>query len=183
MDQTVVRALAKWPAVPAVYGWLALDERGNWLLRDPVTADFGRIANSALRDFIGRNYGWDARGRWYFQNGPQRVYVRLACAPFVFRLDGTELIDHCGRAAGALWAAWRDERGALILATASGIGNLDDRDLLPASDRIDESDAGAWFACAGQRVPLGRVIRAEMPGRFGFVRDPCPDEVGGPDLE
>lgn len=175
MDQAVIRALAKWPAVPAVYGWLTLDERGNWLLRNPSTAEFGRIGNAALRDFIGRNYAPDAHGRWFFQNGPQRVYVRLACAPFVFRLDGTKLINHCDRRAGDLSAAWRDERGALILETVSGVGNLDDRDLLAASEGIEESDARAWIACAGQRVPLGRILRAEMPGRFGFVRDPRPE--------
>jgi len=181
MDQTVIRALAKWPRVPAVYGWLALDERGNWLLRNPETADFGRIGNAALREFIGRNYARDARGRWFFQNGPQRVYVRLSCAPFVFRLEGTGLIDQSGRSGGALEAAWRDERGALILATASGVGNLDDRDLLAASEGIDQSAVGAWFRGAGQRVPLGRILRAEMPSRFGFVRDPRPDEIGGAD--
>ena len=179
MDQTVVRALAKWPSVPAVYGWLALDERGNWLLRNPATAEFGRIGNPALRDFIGRNYARDAHGCWFFQNGPQRVYVRLACAPFVFHLDGERLINQCDRPAGNLCGAWRDERGALILATGSGVGTLDDRDLLAASEGIDESDAGARLACAGQRVPLGRIFRAELPGRFGFVRDPRPAESRG----
>ncbi|TMH99667.1 MAG: DUF2946 family protein, partial [Betaproteobacteria bacterium] len=29
MDELVARSLAKWPNVPAVYGWLALDRRGN----------------------------------------------------------------------------------------------------------------------------------------------------------
>ena len=85
MDQAVIRALAKWPGVPAVYGWLALDERGNWLLRGASAGGFGPIGNAALREFIGRNYARDPRGCWYFQNGPQRVYVRLACAPFVYR--------------------------------------------------------------------------------------------------
>ena len=181
MDQAVIRALAKWPSVPAVYGWLALDERGNWLLRDPANAEFGRIGNAALRDFIGRNYAQDAYGRWFFQNGPQRVYVRLACAPFVFHLDGERLINHCDWPAGSLSGAWRDERGALILATPSGVGNLDDRDLLSASEGIDESDSGDWLACAGQRVPLVRISRAELPGRFGFVRDPRPAEPSGAD--
>src|SRR5258708_3980656 len=29
MDELVARSLAKWPNVPAVYGWLALDRRGE----------------------------------------------------------------------------------------------------------------------------------------------------------
>jgi len=183
MDQAVIRALAKWPAVPTVYGWLALDERGNWLLRNAATGDFGRIGNAALRDYICRNYAPDAHGRWFFQNGPQRVYVRLACAPFVFRLDrleGNGIVDHCGRPAGRLTGAWRDERGALILAAGSGAGNLDDRDLLAASDLIDES--GAWFGRGAARVPLGGILRAELPARFGFVPDPRPEREGAADL-
>ncbi|MFZ1907525.1 MAG: DUF2946 family protein [Burkholderiales bacterium] len=182
MDQAVVRALAKWPAVPAVYGWLALDERGNWLLRNPATGKFGRIGNAALRDFICRNYVPDARGCWYFQNGPQRVYARLACAPFVFRLEGGRFFDHCGRLIGPLRGAWRDERGALIIVAASGIGNVDDRDLLEASDLIDDSGAVAWFDCAAGRVPLGRILRADLPAKFGFVPEPRPDPYAGADM-
>ena len=181
MDQAVIRALAKWPTVPAVYDWLALDERGNWLLRNPVAGDFERIGNAALREFIGRNYAPDAHGRWFFQNGPQRVYVRLACAPLVFHLDGDRIVDQCGRPAGRLTGAWRDERGALILAAVSGPGNLDDRDLLAASDLIVESGAGAWFGRDAARVPLGSMLRDEMPARFGFVRDPRPERKEGAD--
>jgi len=33
MDPIVARAMARWPNVPAVYGWLALDRRGNWLIK------------------------------------------------------------------------------------------------------------------------------------------------------
>ncbi|MGH8747219.1 MAG: DUF2946 family protein [Burkholderiales bacterium] len=175
MDQAVIRALSKWPGVPAVYGWLALDERGNWQLRIPGTVAFERIGNDALREFIGRNYAKDARGCWFFQNGPQRVYVRLACAPLVFRLEGEWFVDHCGRPSGPLSGAWRDERGALILAAASGIGNLDDRDLLAASNLIDDSSTGAWFDCAAGRVPLGCISRTELPVKFGFVLDPRPE--------
>src|SRR5919204_365486 len=78
MDPLVARAMAKWPNVPAVYGWLALDRRGNWLIRSTSTTQpFERITNAALREFIARNYEADSAGRWYFQNGPQRVYVTI----------------------------------------------------------------------------------------------------------
>ena len=34
MDDIVKQAIAKWPNVPHCYGWLALDARGNWRMRD-----------------------------------------------------------------------------------------------------------------------------------------------------
>src|SRR5215217_3371689 len=91
MDDIVKQGMAKWPNVPAVYGWLSLDRRGNWLIKAE------RIGNAALREFIGRNYEPDANGRWYFQNGPQRVYVALAYTPLVVRYEADALVDHCGR--------------------------------------------------------------------------------------
>ena len=33
MDPIVRRAIARWPNVPAVYGWLKLDRRGRWSVR------------------------------------------------------------------------------------------------------------------------------------------------------
>ena len=77
MDPIVARAMARWPNVPAVYGWLALDRRGNWLIKGE------RITHQSMREFIARNYQPDDAGRWYFQNGPQRVYVTLAYTPLV----------------------------------------------------------------------------------------------------
>ena len=57
MDAVVAQAMARWPNVPAVYGWLSLDRRGNWLIKGE------RIANHALREFIARNYEADENGR------------------------------------------------------------------------------------------------------------------------
>jgi hypothetical protein len=62
MDPIVIQAMAKWPAVPNVYGWLRLDRRGGWLIKGD------RIANAGVTAFIGRNYAADERGRWFFQN-------------------------------------------------------------------------------------------------------------------
>ena len=157
MDRSVLRGIAKWPDVPAVYGWLALDRRGNWLLKDPAGKGFGRIGNAALRDFIGRNYAADARGCWYFQNGPQRVYVRLAYTPLVVRHDGSALVDQCARPVQVA-AMFLDDEGSLLILGGHGIGLLDDRDL-------------ARFADVAETLP--RVARSEVPGRFGFVPNPA----------
>ncbi len=157
MDQSVLRSIDKWPDIPAVYGWLALDRRGNWLLKDPGGEGFGRIGNAALRDFIGRNYAADARGCWYFQNGPQRVYVRLAYTPLVVRHDGSALVDQCARPVQTA-AMFLDDEGSLLILGEHGIGLLDDRDL-------------ARFADVAETLP--RVARGEVPGRFGFVPDPA----------
>jgi hypothetical protein len=151
MDEIVARSLAKWPNVPAVYGWLELDRRGNWLIKGE------RIGNPALREFIGRNYEADERGRWFFQNGPQRVYVRLAYTPFVMHYEGEGLFDHCGRPVEAL-ETFLDDEGSVLIRGSRGIGLLDDRDLERYADSAD-------------RLP--RIARTEVAKRFGFVSDPA----------
>ena len=152
MDAAVARAMAKWPNVPAVYGWLGLDRRGNWRLKGQT------ISNTALREFIGRNYQPDEKGRWYFQNGPQRVYVALAYTPLVVHYQGDALFDHCGRSL-RMNGAYVDDEGSVLISGGEGIALLDDRDLA----RI--ADAAAAF-------PV--LKRSEIEGRFGFVREPAP---------
>ncbi|HLX80626.1 MAG TPA: DUF2946 family protein [Burkholderiales bacterium] len=150
MDEMVLRSMAKWPDVPDVYGWLSLDRRGNWLIKGE------KIGNAALRDFISRNYAADARGRWYFQNGPQRVFVALAYAPLVLHFDGEALFDHCGRPFQPE-QAFLDDEGSVLMLGKPGLGLLDDRDLAGYADRaqgLPEIDCGT------------------VPGRFGFVTNP-----------
>ena len=152
MDEIVARSLAKWPNVPAVFGWLSLDRRGNWLIKGE------KIANTALRDFIARNYEADEQGRWYFQNGPQRVFVSLAYAPLVVHYEGEELFDQCGRRF-APSQTFQDDEGSVLIADNRTVALLDDRDL-------------ARFAEEASTLKL--VPRAEVPGRFGFMPDPKP---------
>jgi hypothetical protein len=160
MDEIVARSLAKWPNVPAVYGWLSLDRRGNWLIRSAsATQRFEKIGNVALREFIGRNYESDAQGRWFFQNGPQRVYVKLAYTPLVVHFEADALVDQRGSAFGPAETAFLDDEGSVLVQGRPGIALLDDRDLGRYADDADS---------------LHRIIRAEVAGRFGFVSDPHP---------
>ncbi len=152
MDEIVLRSMAKWPDVPDVYGWLSLDRRGNWRIKGD------RIGNAALRDFISRNYTSDTRGRWYFQNGPQRVFVRLAYTPLVLHFESEALFDHCGRPFESS-QAYLDEEGSVLMLGTQGIGLLDDRDLARYADRAEG---------------LPGVARGAVPERFGYVADPAP---------
>jgi len=172
MDELVLRSMLKWPDVPAVYGWLRLDRRGAWRIRIASAAGpvFESIGNAALNEFIGRNYASDERGRWFFQNGPQRVYVTLAYAPFVYRFDGECLTDQCGRRETAVDGAWLDEEGSLVLLAGGHPGVLDDRDLAAVADSL----AAGYFPIARARVLLGGLARNEVGRRFGFEADPSP---------
>src|SRR5258706_11979488 len=120
MDEIVLRSMLKWPDVPAVYGWLSLDRRGNWMIKT-VAGCFERIAHAAVREFIGRNYASDSEGRWYFQNGPQRVFVALDYTPWVYRLDdaGQGFLAHTGAVPRALEAGVLEDAGGGALQKAN----------------------------------------------------------------
>lgn len=189
MDEIVLRSILKWPDVPAVYGWLALDRRGNWMIKT-VAGRFERIAHVAVREFICRNYASDSEGRWFFQNGPQRVFVALDYTPWVYRLDdaGQGLLAHTGAAPRALEAVFLDDSGALLLKTEIGIGVLLDRDLPAFLERLADvrgralerlleevaRGAEAQAILQGKKVPIASISAAGVPSRFGFVARPAP---------
>jgi hypothetical protein len=197
MDEIVVRAMQKWPNVPNVFGWLKLDRRGNWLVKSLAASAgapvFDRISNQAVIDFIGRNYQPDAAGRWFFQNGPQRVFVALEYTPLVYRLRGDRksIEAHTGAVPAAVARAWIDDGGQLVFETDLGPGVALDRDLpallenivvvdgKPADDESIEALAagkgpGMAIALGKRRVPLGSISAAEVAQRFGFEPSPRP---------
>jgi len=175
MDEIVKAALARWPNVPDCYGWLALDARGDWYMRDERIQAAGpfpqvkgsRIEHEKLRGFIERNYGCDASGAWFFQNGPQRVYLELEAAPWVWRVevagDAFSVRSHTGRPAQVA-SAWLDEGGRLFLDTDLGFGLVHTMDIGVAAEAVE---AGLWLPA---ELPFG-----EMPARFGYRLKPLPD--------
>ncbi|HCY64641.1 MAG TPA: DUF2946 domain-containing protein [Oxalobacteraceae bacterium] len=201
MDEIVRQALAKWPNVPYCYGWLALDARGAWRMRDE-RAQAGklpgeRINNEALLGFINRNYTHDEQGRWYFQNGPQRVYVDLEATPYIARTDETgSFLLHTGERLGKIDSAGMNEDGLLILQSGDIAAQIDDRDMVQCLGLLRAGEAGelaasdeellSWlnnaaedasqlhFRDGDRLLPIELISRAEIPARFGFVPSPRP---------
>ena len=189
MDDVVLRAMARWPDVPAVFGWLSLDQRGQWRLKNEV------IKHQGSMQFISRNYVHDATGRWFFQNGPQRVFVRLDYTPLVFFLDpdGDRLRAHTGAVPRAIHQFWLDDAGSLLIESDLGIGLLYDQDLAEALERmqvssgrdddleraLEDPSLAAEFGLkilwreAWQTVRT--VPRRSASTQFAYVPDPEPD--------
>jgi hypothetical protein len=169
MDDIVKAAMAKWPNVPNCFGWLGLDARGNWYMRDDRVQASGPFPDSKgsllqhekLIDFIQRNYAPDDEGQWYFQNGPQRVYVELEATPWVWRLqpDG-RVVSHTGVPA-QVQDSLLDESGRLYLVTDLGVGLVHTADMALAAEAVE----------AGRFTPV-EVKADQLPARFAFVRRP-----------
>ena len=174
MDPIVEAALKKWPNVPHCYGWLALDARGEWYMRDDRVQAAGpfprskgsRLTHDKLIAFIHRNYACDGQGQWFFQNGPQRVYVDLEDTPLVWRLqpDG-RVVAHTGEPA-QVREVLLDETGRLYLDCDIGVGLVHTADMALAADAVE---AGRWapvdvrHADAQREQDRARVRRVHLP--------------------
>jgi hypothetical protein len=204
MDAIVEQAMAKWPNVPHCYGWLALDARGMWRMRDERAQTLGlagdKIAHPALLGFISSNYAVDTGGCWFFQNGPQRVYVDLEVTPYVVHTDPAHgLVLHTGQVLSSIEAVWMTEDGQLLLQAEGKVALLDDRDLtacLPYlhmnGSPVSDEALQAWlegrasamdhliFAYRHQHAdgpmvaqyPVQAIRQAALASHFGFIQAP-----------
>jgi hypothetical protein len=173
MDEMVRQAMAKWPNVPDCYGWLGLDARGQWLMRDdrvqalgtfqegPSAAKGSVLQHDKLIAFIERNYACNEKGWWFFQNGPQRVFIELAVTPFIWRMnDAFEVHAHTGALAHPK-ACWLDETGRAYLETDLGFG------------LVHTMDVGRLAAALEQGIWRHKACQSrELPGIFGYACSP-----------
>ena len=202
MDEQVLRSLVKWPNVPDCFGWLALDRRGQWRMRDEfaqVNQLPGQaIEHVALKEFISRNYASDSQGRYFFQNGPQRVFITLDATPWVARIIPDEnqflLITQCQSQLHPI-AALSDENGNIYIVGSiehvvyQGSGNdqftkeyslsvalLHDHDLDHFSELAKLHDEACSFGGSwnwrGKQLPLDPIHHKELATRFNFVTTP-----------
>jgi Protein of unknown function (DUF2946) len=110
MDDIVKAAMAKWPNVPDCYGWLGLDARGNWYMRDDRVQAAGPFPRS---------------------KGSEDT-------PWVWRLqpDG-RVLAHTGNEVQTQ-DCLLDESGRLYLATEVGVGLVHSADMALAADWIED---------------------------------------------
>lgn len=199
MDTSVQQAIEKWPNVPDVYGWLSLDERGRWHIHEDGAATTGGvgspITSPQILAFIARNYEVNQLGQWFFQNGPQRVFVRLDAAPYILRLSDTSdsLITHTAQPIQNIESWWLDDTGNLYAKTDKGAGRIDNRDLErvleslhtgPQPTRLldtiemllmstPEPECLVWHSHYPRTVPLHLHADA-LAEQLGFVMNPLP---------
>lgn len=202
MDEQVLRSLIKWPNVPHCFGWLALDRRGQWRMRDEF-AQANQLAgsviqHSALNEFISRNYACDSLGRYFFQNGPQRVFITLDATPWITRIipseHGPQLLTQCGteiKPQGAL----SDEKGNIYITglitqvlsdqidstvfsqiESVSVALLHDHDLDLFSDQSKVMEdtcsfRGSW-RWYGKELPIEPIHSLELSERFHFIKTP-----------
>jgi len=206
MDEQVLRSLVKWPNVPHCFGWLALDRRGQWRMRDEFAQANNLpghvIQHTTLNAFIARNYACDIKGRYFFQNGPQRVFITLDATPWIVRIIPTHaepcLLTQCQNSfkpQGAL----SDESGNIYITglvknaidesahtkNASNdfieiecfsVALLHDHDLDLFSDLAKLHEEACSFGGSwnwhGETLPLDPIHSDELSERFGFVKNP-----------
>ena len=195
MDVIVEQALVKWPDVPHCYAWLALDARGNWRMRNEHAQAHDlpgdKITQPALRGFINRNYTCDQQGKWYFQNGPQRVYVDLEVAPYIAHTEPAyAFVLQTGAHLSEIDAVWLSNQGRLFLQGDGKFAMLDDRDLAQCMANLllnDESVADeklmAWLEQHGtsgalslqhdsKKISVNYIAEAAISAQFKFIRVP-----------
>lgn len=168
MDDLVRQAMQKWPQVPDCFGWLGLDARGQWFMRDAQTQSLGTFVQSKgavlqhekLIAFIERNYECDDTGRWYFQNGPQRVFVELENTPWIWRIEPQgQVMSHTGTLA-ILKEAWLDEHGHLYFVTDSGVGLVHTQDVQRAVQYYENIIVNAQSVTWSQVASLAHFVRS-----------------------
>ena len=184
MDESVRNAMSRWPDVPAVYGYIGVNRRGEFLLQGHI------VTHERTREFIHRNYTMDEHGRAYFQNGPQRAYADLEATPWIYRvMDDGSLRTHTERPASELRSATITTAGEILLVTEHGPGmvhaqDLDqlsgclttpEPDLATALESLQAREHGpVMLELPAGKALLGIVDENDLPSQFAYTQTPQP---------
>ena len=171
VDDIVRQAMSKWPNVPDCFGWLGLDARGQWCMRDERVQALGSfqggqakgsiLRHEKLIGFIERNHAVNEKGWWFFQNGPQRVYIELEVTPFIWRIsDDLQVQSHTGGQV-QVKTCLVDELGRAYLETDLGFGLVHTMDVSRLANALEQN---IWTSeeCQSEKLPK----------RFGYAISP-----------
>lgn len=156
------------------------------------------IEHTALKEFIDRNYACDSVGRYFFQNGPQRVFITLTSTPWIARIipceETLKMMTQCQTEINPS-SALSDEHGNIYIAgtvkqnickdlstqefetgDCLGIALLHDHDLDPFSEmaklREEACSFGGLWNWQGKQLPLEPIHSEELSKKFGYVIQP-----------
>jgi hypothetical protein len=119
------------------------------------------LRHEKLIEFIQRNYEADESGCWYFQNGPQRVFIELESTPHIWRLDQDFLPSSQTGVKTHVLACLLDQAGHVYLNTPIGLGLVHTLDVAWVAEAIDQ---GLW------QIKECRID--DLEAQYGFVRSP-----------
>jgi|APCry1669189534_1035231.scaffolds.fasta_scaffold03538_2 hypothetical protein len=202
MDQHIAQALQKWPKVPHCYGWLSFDRRGEWRILNEyaqehqLTGDL--ITHAGFKHYIEQHLAHDELGNYFFQNGPQRVFIHLTFSPWVVRFypltqGKWEIRTTFGDPVEPL-GCFLDEAGQISFEAlyktrrvtvenhfeeeqVKCVGLLHDHDLeiFSAFAKIFQNSCGGIGEFLWQKkLPIEPVLCKEIPQRYRFIAEPTP---------
>jgi hypothetical protein len=159
------------------------------------------IVHQALNEFISRNYACDTEGTYFFQNGPQRVFITLDATPWIARIipgdQESKLLTQCQSPIEPS-AALSDENGNIYIvgkislvvyenlnqATQTtfntqdkeSVALLHDHDLEIFSELATLKEEACSFGGSwnwhGKQLPLDPIHSSELASRFHFIAKP-----------
>jgi hypothetical protein len=159
------------------------------------------IVHQALNEFIYRNYACDVEGRYFFQNGPQRVFITLDATPWIVRIipgdQQAELLTQCQSPIEPS-AALSDENGNIYIIgkisqvvyenlnqstqttfntqDIESVALLHDHDLEIFSELATLKEEACSFGGSwnwhGKQLPLDPIHSSELASRFHYIAKP-----------
>jgi hypothetical protein len=148
---------------------------------------------------INSSYFYDVDGSWFFQNGPQKVFVALDFTPYVifaYRAgDELKLKTHSGTEIKKIDEIYLDSDLNFLITWDGRLGIVSDRDLQILIDGMSFSDRGKLISLENvieadtkrlsvtfwnHEAKITKVTREYLLKKFNIRGDPAP-RSGQPD--
>jgi hypothetical protein len=202
VDQFIHQALQKWPQVPDCFGWLSFDRRGEWRIQNEYAQQnklSGElITHQGFKHYIESHLAHDESGNYFFQNGPQRVFIHFVYSPWVVRFYPKEgghwdirttfgdpiepltcFLDESGHISFEAFFKTRrlTDEHVFVEEQVRCVGLLHDHDLevFSAFAKIFQNSCGSLGEFIWQeKLSIEPILTKEIPQRYRFHQNPHP---------